>query len=73
MVESVVTAVRLGARDHSLLVLPLFHVNGLVVGTLAPLAADIGPTVAEVATPIDAVPTKTLERLSGDMDPKAIK
>jgi predicted TIM-barrel fold metal-dependent hydrolase len=40
---------------------------------LAPLAAEIGPTVAEVATPIDAVPTKTLERLSGDMDPKAIK
>jgi hypothetical protein len=40
---------------------------------LAPLAADIGPTVGEVATPIDAVPTKTLERLSGDMDPKAIK
>jgi len=40
---------------------------------LAPLAAKIGPTVAEVATPIDAIPTKTLERLSGDMDPKAIK
>ena len=40
---------------------------------LAPLAAKIGPTVAEVATPIDEVPTKQLERLSGDMDPKAIK
>jgi predicted TIM-barrel fold metal-dependent hydrolase len=40
---------------------------------LAPLAAKIGPTVAEVATPIDVVPNKTLERLSGDMDPKAIK
>jgi len=40
---------------------------------LAPLAAEIGPTVSEVATPIDEVPTKQLERLSGDMDPKAIK
>jgi predicted TIM-barrel fold metal-dependent hydrolase len=40
---------------------------------LAPLAAEVGPTVAEVATPIDAIPSKKLERLSGDMDPKAIK
>lgn len=40
---------------------------------LAPLAARIGPTIGEVATPIDEVPTKTVERLSGDMDPKAIK
>jgi predicted TIM-barrel fold metal-dependent hydrolase len=40
---------------------------------LAPLVAKIGPTVAEVATPVDDVPEKTLERLSGDMDPKAIK
>ncbi|MFP3899953.1 MAG: amidohydrolase family protein [Acidimicrobiia bacterium] len=40
---------------------------------LAPLAARIGPTVEEVATPIDHVPTKHLERLSGDMNPKAIK
>lgn len=40
---------------------------------LAPLASKIGPTVAEVATPIDAVPDKALERLSGDMDPTAIK
>jgi predicted TIM-barrel fold metal-dependent hydrolase len=40
---------------------------------LAPLAAKIGPTVDEVATPIDEVPDKTLERLSGDMDPQAIK
>ncbi len=43
------------------------------LGALAPLAAEIGPTVAEVATPIDEVPSKTLEHLSGDMDPKAIK
>jgi predicted TIM-barrel fold metal-dependent hydrolase len=40
---------------------------------LAPLAAKVGPTVAEIAEPIDQVPDKTLERLSGDMDPKAIK
>ena len=46
---------------------------GFDLAALAPLAAKIGPTVAEVATPIDDVPTKVLERLSGDMDPKAIK
>jgi predicted TIM-barrel fold metal-dependent hydrolase len=40
---------------------------------LAPLAAEFGPTVGEVATPIDAIPDKNLDRLSGDMDPKAIK
>jgi hypothetical protein len=40
---------------------------------LAPLAAKIGPTVAEVATPIDEIPTKHLERISGDMDTRAIK
>ena len=40
---------------------------------LAPLAARIGPTVDEVATPIDEVPDKSLERLSGDMDASAIK
>jgi hypothetical protein len=40
---------------------------------LAPLASKIGPTVAEVAVPLDEVPSTTLERLSGDMDPKAIK
>ena len=40
---------------------------------LAPLAEKIGPTVDEVNTPIDAIPDKTLDRLSGDMDPQAIK
>jgi predicted TIM-barrel fold metal-dependent hydrolase len=40
---------------------------------LAPLASKIGPKVDEVATPIDEVPEKELERLSGDMDAKAIK
>ncbi|MDR6868090.1 acyl-CoA synthetase (AMP-forming)/AMP-acid ligase II [Microbacterium resistens] len=29
----------LGANDHSLLVLPLFHANGIVLGTLTPLRA----------------------------------
>jgi predicted TIM-barrel fold metal-dependent hydrolase len=46
---------------------------GFDLDALAPLAAEIGPTVGEVATPIDEVPSKQLERLSGDMDPKAIK
>jgi predicted TIM-barrel fold metal-dependent hydrolase len=40
---------------------------------LAPLAAKFGPTVGEIAEPIDAIPDKTLDRLSGDMDPQAIK
>ena len=43
------------------------------LSALAPLAATIGPGVAEVATPIDAVPDKRLERLSADMDTRAIK
>jgi long-chain acyl-CoA synthetase len=32
----------IAAADHSLLILPLFHVNGIVAGTLAPLLAG-GP------------------------------
>jgi predicted TIM-barrel fold metal-dependent hydrolase len=46
---------------------------GFDLPALAPLAARIGPGVAEVATPIDEVPTKTLERISSDMDTRAIK
>jgi hypothetical protein len=42
------------------------------VEALAPLAARIGPTVAELSTPIDEVPTKHLQRLSDDMDANAI-
>ena len=34
------------AVDHSLLILPLFHVNGIVVGTLTPLLAGGRVTVA---------------------------
>lgn len=43
------------------------------LAALAPLAEQFGPTVSEVATPIDAIPDKTLERLSVDMDAQAIK
>ncbi|MCB0978243.1 MAG: amidohydrolase [Acidimicrobiales bacterium] len=46
---------------------------GFDMAALAPLASRIGPTVAEVATPIDVVPDKHLERLSGDLDPAAMK
>ncbi|MGV3759294.1 MAG: amidohydrolase family protein [Actinomycetota bacterium] len=40
---------------------------------LRPLADRVGPTVGEVATPIDEVPEKHLERLSSDMDAKALR
>jgi acyl-CoA synthetase (AMP-forming)/AMP-acid ligase II len=46
MVRSIVTRLRLGADDRSLLVLPLFHCNGLIVGVLAPLAAGGSVVVA---------------------------
>jgi predicted TIM-barrel fold metal-dependent hydrolase len=46
---------------------------GFDLDALAPLAAKVGPTVAEIATPVDEVPEKELQRLSEDMDPKAIK
>lgn len=36
----------LTAADHSLLILPLFHVNGIVVSTLAPLAVGGQTTIA---------------------------
>ena len=46
---------------------------GFDLDALRPLAERIGPTVGEVATPIDAVPDKELELISGDMDTRAIK
>jgi predicted TIM-barrel fold metal-dependent hydrolase len=46
---------------------------GFDLDALAPLAAQVGPTVDEIATPIDDIPEKELQRLSQDMDPKAIK
>lgn len=46
---------------------------GFDLDALAPLAARVGPRVDEVATPIDEVPDKRLDRLSADMDTRAIK
>ena len=40
---------------------------------LRPLADRVGPTVGEIATPVDDVPEKELELISGDMDTSAIK
>ena len=38
--------IRDASEDHSLLILPLFHANGIVVGTLSPLLAGGRTTVA---------------------------
>jgi predicted TIM-barrel fold metal-dependent hydrolase len=46
---------------------------GFDLAALAPLAARVGPRVDEIAQPIDAVPDKTLDRVSSDMDTRAIK
>jgi long-chain acyl-CoA synthetase len=46
MCDSVVEGFELTSADHSLLILPLFHVNGIVVGTLSPLLAGGRATVA---------------------------
>ena len=46
MCGSVIDGFRLTRADHSLLILPLFHVNGIVVGTLSPLLAGGRATVA---------------------------
>ena len=47
MVESIVEVLAFGPRDRSLLVLPLFHCNGLLVGVLSVLLAGgsvvVGP------------------------------
>lgn len=40
--------------------------------TPRPLVQRIGPTVAVGATPIDAVPTKSPDRLPGDTGTRAI-
>lgn len=45
MATSLVKSLALSASDHSLLVLPLFHVNGIVVSVLAPLLAEGQTTV----------------------------
>jgi long-chain acyl-CoA synthetase len=51
MCDGMVRALELTASDHSLLVLPLFHVNGICVGTLSPLLAGGRVTVAERFSP----------------------
>jgi acyl-CoA synthetase (AMP-forming)/AMP-acid ligase II len=42
----VIDAFSMNTADHSLLILPLFHVNGIVVGTLSPLIAGGRATIA---------------------------
>ncbi|KXP02539.1 AMP-binding protein [Tsukamurella tyrosinosolvens] len=44
--DSVVAALGLTPTDHSLLILPLFHANGIIAGTLSPLLAGGRTTVA---------------------------
>lgn len=46
MAQSMGAAMKLGADSHSLLILPLFHVNGIVVSVLSPLLAGGRATVA---------------------------
>src|SRR6201988_991640 len=46
MCAMVIDAFSLGNADHSLLILPLFHVNGIVAGTLSPLLSGGCVTVA---------------------------
>ncbi len=46
MCRGVIDAFMLSPADHSLLILPLFHVNGIVVGTLSPLLAGGRATIA---------------------------
>jgi acyl-CoA synthetase (AMP-forming)/AMP-acid ligase II len=46
MCQMCVAAVQLTSEDHCLLVLPLFHVNGIVVSVLSPLLAGGRTTVA---------------------------
>ena len=46
MCRMVIDAFALTTADHSLLILPLFHVNGIVAGTVSPLIAGGQITVA---------------------------
>jgi acyl-CoA synthetase (AMP-forming)/AMP-acid ligase II len=46
MTAAMVEALSLDERDHSLLILPLFHVNGIVVSILSPLRAGGQATIA---------------------------
>lgn len=51
MTASMIAALRLTKDDHSLLILPLFHVNGIVVSVLSPLLAGGQSTIAGRFTP----------------------
>ena len=46
MCRMVIDAFKMTSDDHSLLILPLFHVNGIVAGTLSPLVAGGRTTIA---------------------------
>jgi long-chain acyl-CoA synthetase len=46
MAQSMISAMRLTSADHSLLILPLFRVNGIVVSVLAPSLAGRCATIA---------------------------
>jgi long-chain acyl-CoA synthetase len=46
MCDMTLAGLGMTAADHSLLILPLFHVNGIVVGTLTPLLAGGRVTIA---------------------------
>ncbi len=46
MAQAMVSAMGFTADAHSLLILPLFHVNGIVVGVLSPLSAGGQATIA---------------------------
>jgi len=46
MCRTVIDAFAMTGADHSLLILPLFHVNGIVIGTVSPLLAGGCITVA---------------------------
>lgn len=45
MVGMIVTELGLTGSDHCLLILPLFHVNGILVSVLSPLAAGASTTI----------------------------
>ncbi|HEX3612421.1 MAG TPA: AMP-binding protein [Sporichthyaceae bacterium] len=47
MADGIIDGLMLGGDEHSLLVLPLFHVNGIVVGVLAPLLVGGRVSIAE--------------------------
>jgi long-chain acyl-CoA synthetase len=46
MAQAMISFTGIDASDHSLLILPLFHVNGIVVSVLAPLLAGGRATIA---------------------------